>query len=121
MATQGLVATSSKTLDEVIGWEVNPQFTREAITILSGNVLPLGSVVQKNAAGKYIKFDGTGTALRILIEAVDASSSDVKATAVARQAIAIKSGLYFGTATTAQITTAIGILEGQGIVVRESV
>lgn len=73
--------------------EASGQRSREAITVLSGEVLSAGSVLGKiTASGKYVQYDDDGTddgrrtAAAVLYADVDASAGDVAATAIVRDA-----------------------------------
>lgn len=74
--------------------ELDPQFTRKTVTIASGaGVLKTGTVLGKvTASGKYVKHvngaaDGTQTAAAILLNVVDATSADVQAVVIIRDAV----------------------------------
>lgn len=105
--------------------EANDYRSRDEITIASGQgKLPPGTVLALNAAtGKYgawISGDATyGTASALLFQAVDATSADVKATGITRDAEAKKFLVAFaGAPNAAQKLAAYGQLQSKGIVVR---
>jgi hypothetical protein len=79
------VLTEGKHTGEYIVWEADPQFSRETATVLSGQVLVAGQVVQLDGAGKIIAADGLLNSADAVITApvgvmydnVDATDGDV--------------------------------------------
>jgi hypothetical protein len=69
-------------MGDVLKYEVNPNYTREVITLLQGMPYPVGSVLgQITASGKYALSpdtgaDGSETAAAVLLYAVDATAAD---------------------------------------------
>ena len=67
------------TMGDVLKYEVNPNFTRETVTLLAGTAYPVGSVLGRiTASGKYKLAtsggsDGAQTASAVLLYAVDAN------------------------------------------------
>lgn len=107
--------------------EGNGDISREAVTIVSGaGALLAGTVLGKiTASGKYKPYDddaadGTQTAVAILYADVDATSADVKATVIARNAEVWQERLVWGAAVTTagEKTNAYADLATLGIIVR---
>jgi hypothetical protein len=81
------------TLGDLLKYELNGNYCREAVTLKSGTNYSLGSVVGKiTASGKYrlspaaqvAGDEGAEKAVAVLIEAVDATAGDKTALIVAR-------------------------------------
>lgn len=76
------VLTQPPSMGDLLKYELNPNYTRESVTLLAGTNYPLGAVLGVvTASGKYTLSPATGTdgsevAVAVLIEAVDASSAD---------------------------------------------
>ena len=90
------------TLGDVLKYEVNPNFTRETITLLAGTAYPVGAVLgQITANEKYIQSpdtgaDGSEIASAVLLYAVDATDADATGIVIGRgPAIVSKSALVF--------------------------
>jgi hypothetical protein len=90
------------TLGDVLKYEVNPNFTRETITLLAGTAYPVGAVLgQITANEKYIQSpdtgaDGSESASAVLLYAVDATDADATGIVIGRgPAIVSKSALVF--------------------------
>ena len=117
------------TMGDVLKYEVNPNFTRETITLLAGTNYPVGAVLGRiTASGKYKLAtsggsDGAQTAAAVLLYAVDASATDAIGVVVARgPAIVSKSALVFDATVDDAPKTATkhGQLAALGIVPRET-
>ena len=55
------VLTEPPSMGDVLKYEVNPNYTREVITLLQGMPYPVGSVLGKiTASGKYTLSPATG-------------------------------------------------------------
>jgi hypothetical protein len=95
----------SPTLGDLLKYELNGSYCREAVTLKSGTSYALGSVLGKiTASGKYclspvaevVGDEGAETAVAVLIEAVDATAADRSGLVVARgPAIVSKAALVF--------------------------
>ena len=118
------------TMGDVLKYEVNPNYTREVVTLLQGMPYPVGSVLgQITASGKYKLAtsggaDGAQTATAVLLHAVDATLADASGIVIARgPSIVSRAGLaYDGTVDdSTKITTKIGQLAAVGIVARDGV
>jgi len=117
------------TTGDVLKYEVNPNYTRETVTLLQGMPYPVGSVLGRiTVNGKY-KFatsggtDGAQIATAVLLYAVDATLADATGIVVARgPAIVSRSALaYDGTVDdAAKITTKLGQLAAVGILPRDT-
>lgn len=78
-------------------------YSREEVTVVSGaGKLVSGTVLGKiTASGKYTPVtvaaaDGSQNAAGILLDPVDASTADVSAVIIARDAIVVQQGLVYG-------------------------
>ncbi len=124
------VLTEPPSTGDVLKYEVNPNYTREVITLLIGMPYPVGSVLGKiTASGKYTLSPATGTdgsqvASAVLLYAVDATLADATGIVVARgPAIVSRAGLAYeatvddGTKIAAKLTqlAAVGIIARDGV------
>ena len=118
------------TTGDVLKYEVNPNYTRETVTLLAGTAYPVGAVLGRiTASGKYKLAtsggsDGAQTATAVLLYAVDATLADAVGIVVARgPSIVSRAGLaYEGTVNdAAKITAKIGQLAAVGIIARDGV
>jgi hypothetical protein len=99
------VLTMSPTLGDLLKYELNASYCREAVTLKAGTDYALGSVLGKiTASGKYrlapaaevTGDEGADIAAAVLIEAVDATAGDRTGLVVARgPAIVSKAALVF--------------------------
>jgi hypothetical protein len=117
------------TTGDLLKYEVNPNFTRETVTLLAGTAYPVGAVLGRiTASGKYKLAtsggsDGAQTAAAVLLYAVDASETDGIGIALARGPAIVARGLLSFDATvddTAKIATKHGQLASLGIVPRDN-
>ena len=117
------------TIGDMLKYELNPNFTRETITLLAGTAYPVGAVLGKiTASGKYKLAtsggsDGAQTAAAVLLYAVDATEADATAIILARgPAIVSKAALVFDATVDdgAKIATKHGQLTALGIIPRDS-
>jgi len=124
------VLTEPPSMGDVLKYEVNPNYTREVITLLAGMPYPVGAVLGRiTASGKYKLAtsggtDGAQTATAVLLYAVDATSADAVGIVVARgPAIVSRAALAYDATVddAAKITTKIGQLAAVGIVARDGV
>ena len=124
------VLTEQPSMGDVLKYEVNPNYTREVITLLQGLPYPVGSVLGKiTASGKYTLSpatgaDGSQVASAVLLYAVDATLADATGIVVARgPTIVSRAGLAYratvddGTKITAKIAqlAAVGIIARDGV------
>jgi hypothetical protein len=124
------VLTEPPSMGDVLKYEVNPNYTREVVTLLAGSAYPVGAVLGRiTASGKYKLAtsggtDGAQTASAVLLYAVDATLADATGIVVARgPAIVSRAGLAYDATVddAAKITTKIGQLAAAGIVARDGV
>jgi hypothetical protein len=115
-------------LGDVLKYEAPNLYSREEITVAQGQNLALGSVVAKDTATNLIKVinpvatDGTQTAIGIVIDRVEASSSDIKAVIIARDALLADNSVVWPEGITEeQKLLAIQQLEATGIIIRKGV
>jgi hypothetical protein len=118
------------TTGDVLKYEVNPNFTRETVTLLTGTAYPVGSVLGRiTASGKYKLAthggtDGAQTATAVLLYAVDATLADAVGIVVVRgPSIVSRAGLAYEATVNdaAKITAKIGQLAAVGIIARDGV
>ncbi|RMD93351.1 MAG: head decoration protein [Alphaproteobacteria bacterium] len=121
--------TMNRTVGAFVKYEAPQNYSRDDITVVSGQNLVAGTVLGKiTASGKYTAWDpaavdGSETAVGVLVDDVDASSGDAAGVMIARHAIVVdKSGLVFaGSPTEAQKDTAVADLASVGILSRTTV
>jgi hypothetical protein len=113
----------------VLKYELNPNYTRETVTLLAGTSYPVGAVLGRiTASGKYKLAtsggsDGAQTATAVLLYAVDATLADAIGVVVARgPAIVSRAALAYDATVddAAKITTKIGQLANVGVVARDT-
>jgi len=124
------VLTQPPSMGDVLKYEVNPNYTREVITLAQGMPYPVGSVLGRiTASGKYKLAtsggaDGAETAIAVLLYAVDATLADAVGIVVARgPSIVSRAALAYDATVddAAKITTKIGQLAAVGIIARDGV
>lgn len=117
------------TMGDVLKYEVNPNFTRETVTLLAGTAYPLGAVLGRiTASGKYKLAtsggsDGAQTAAAVLLIAVDATGADAIGVVLMRgPAIVSKAALVFDATVddAPKTATKLGQLTALGIVPRDT-
>lgn len=123
------VLTQPPSMGDVLKYELNPNFTRETITLLAGTAYPVGAILGRiTASGKYKLAtsggsDGAQTAAAVLIYAVDATAADASGLVVMRgPAIISKAALVFDATVddAAKTITKHGQLTALGIVPRDT-
>lgn len=105
------------------------QYSRDDITVISGQNLAAGAVLGKiTASGKYTSYstagaDGSQNAAGVLLNAVNATSGDTAGVAIVRHAVLAKEGLIWNANVTTQghKDTAYAALKALGIVSRTAV
>lgn len=119
--------TQGPTQSDVIKWEQEHDYSRQTVTIASGQNLSLGAVVGKiTASGKYAVLnvggiDGTAAAAGVTIAAYDASLADKAGVVIVRDAIVDPACLVWPAGITApQKATALAELEALGIISRNA-
>lgn len=96
------VLTQPPTMGDVLKYELNPNFTRETVTLLAGTNYPVGAVLGRITASGKMKLstatgtDGAQTAAAVLLYATDATAADQNAVVIVRgPAIVSKAALVF--------------------------
>ena len=116
-------------MGDILKYEVNPNYTRDTVTLLEGMPYPVGSVLGRiTASGKYKLAtsggsDGAQTASAVLLYAVDATLADATGIVLARgPAIVSRAALAYDATVDdgAKITTKIGQLAAAGIIARNT-
>ena len=117
--------TESTKVGDIVRWEPEKNYSREVVTIASGQNLSIGTVLGKvTATGKYkqIDFDatdGSEKAAGILLQDVDASAADAEGVTLVRDSIVITTDLVWPDgATEAQKSQALSELKALGIITR---
>ncbi|MDP3261790.1 MAG: head decoration protein [Tabrizicola sp.] len=122
------VLTQPPSTGDVLKYEVNPNYTRETVTLLMGLPYPVGAVLGKiTASGKYKLAtsggtDGAQTASAVLLYPVDATLADAVGIVVARgPSIISRAALAYDVTVddSAKITTKLGQLAAVGIIARD--
>lgn len=123
------VLTQPPSMGDALKYELNPNYTRETITLLAGTDYPVGSVLGRvTVHGKYTLAshggsDGAETAAGVLLYPVDARLSDAIGVVIARgPAILSRAALVYDGSVddSTKITAKIAELETLGILVRDS-
>ena len=123
------VLTQPPTMGDVLKYELNPNFTRETVTLLAGTNYPVGAVLGRiTASGKYKLAtsggtDGAQNAAAVLLYATDASDADKEAVVIVRgPAIVSKAALVFDASVddAAKTATKHAQLAALGIIPREA-
>ena len=96
------VLTQPPTMGDVLKYELNPNFTRETVTLLAGTNYPVGAVLGRITASGKMKLstatgtDGAQNAAAVLLYDVDATAADASALVIVRgPAIVSKAALVF--------------------------
>ena len=123
------VLTQPPTMGDVLKYEINPNFTRETVTLLAGTNYPVGAVLGRITASGKLKLstatgtDGAQNAAAILLYAVDAAAADATGIVVVRgPAIISKSALVFDASVddTAKTAAKHAQLTALGIIPRDT-
>ena len=124
------VLTEPPRMGDTLKYELDPNYTREVVTLLAGTAYPVGAVLGKiTASGKYTLSPATGAdgaqvATAVLLYAVDATLADAIGIVLARgPAIVSRAGLAYDATVDDgdKITTKIGQLAASGIIARDGV
>jgi hypothetical protein len=124
------VLTEQPSMGDVLKYEVNPNYTREVVTLLAGMPYPVGSVLGKiTASGKYTLSpatgaDGSQTAVSVLLYPVNATLADAVGIVVTRgPAIVSRAALVYEATVNdaAKIAAKITQLAAVGIIARDGV
>lgn len=96
------VLTQPPTMGDVLKYELNPNFTRETVTLVAGTNYPVGAVLGRITASGKMKLstatgtDGAQNATAVLLYDVDATAADATGIVVVRgPAIVSKAALVF--------------------------
>lgn len=124
------VLTQPPGMGDILKYEVNPNYTRETVTLLAGMPYPVGSVLGKITASGTYKLatsggtDGAQTATAVLLYPVEATLADATGIVLVRgPAIVSRAGLAYDATVddAAKITTKLGQLAAVGIIPRDGV
>ena len=122
------VAIEPNNLGDLLKFEAPSLYSREEITVAQGQNLTLGTLVGQESETDLIKAlnpaatDGTQNALGALIADAIASSANIKAVIVTRDAILADHAVIWPTTITLeQKTAAIKQLEARGVIIRKGV
>ncbi|MDE2428421.1 MAG: head decoration protein [Burkholderiales bacterium] len=123
------MTTMAKELTSVVLYEEELAFSRDTLTLKSGNSVAIGTVLGIiTASGKVVAYapgasDGSQNAACVALETVDATAADKPIQVLARHGIVGKDGLAWGAAVTTQNhkDTAYAALKALGILARTSV
>ena len=123
------VLTQPPTMGDVLKYELNPNFTRESVTLLAGTNYPVGAVLGRITANGKHKLatsggsDGAQMAAAVLLYAVDATGADAIGVVIVRgPAIISKGTLVFDPTVddAAKTATKHGQLAALGIIPRDT-
>lgn len=123
------VLTQPPSMGDLLKYELNPNYTRESVTLLAGTDYPLGAVLGVvTASGKYTLSPASGTdgsevAAAVLLEAVDASAADATGLVIVRgPALLSKAQLTVDASVdnAAKLATKHGQLVALGLVPRDA-
>jgi len=113
-------------LGDWLKFEEDNNYSRDEVTVASGQNLAAGTVVGViTASGKVTQLapgasDGSQNAAGVLLNAVDASTGDKPGVIIARHAVCSDKGLVWPASITGpQKATAISQLKALGVLVRE--
>jgi len=113
-------------LGDWLKFEEDNNYSRDEVTVASGQNLAAGTVVGViTASGKVTQLapgasDGSQNAAGVLLNAVDASTGDKPGVIIARHAVCSDKGLVWpASITDPQKSTAISQLKALGVLVRE--
>ena len=119
------VFTEGNYLGDVLFYEGPLHYSRDIVTVLSGQNLALGTIVGIVTASGKVKIlapaasDGSQTAVGMMALSCDASLADTTSIAITRHAILKETSLVWPAGITApQKATAIAQLKAAGILIR---
>ncbi len=121
--------TNDLTLGDVLKYEEENLYSRDQVTVVSGQNLKLGTVIGRVSATQKVKAldpsatDGSEVAAGVVLQSIDASAAEKNnGLIVSRQAIVADHALIWpAVITTEEKTAAIAQLEAIGILVRQGV
>ena len=124
------VLTQPPRMGDTLKYELDPNYTREVVTLLAGTAYPTGAVLGKiTASGKYTLSpatgaDGSQTAVAVLLYPVNATLADAVGIVVTRgPAIVSRAALAYEATVNdaAKIAAKITQLATVGIIARDGV
>ena len=121
--------TNDLTLGDLLKYEEENLYSRDQVTVVSGQNLKLGTVIGRVSATQKVKAldpsatDGSEVAAGVMLQSIDASAAEkTNGLIVSRQAIVADHALVWPVAiTTEEKTAAIAQLEAIGVLVRQGV
>ncbi|MEY4755350.1 MAG: hypothetical protein RJA34_248 [Pseudomonadota bacterium] len=121
--------TNDLTLGDLLKYEEENLYSRNQVTVVSGQNLKLGTVIGRVSATQKVKAldpsatDGSEVAAGVVLQSIDASAAEkTNGLIVSRQAIVADHALVWPVAiTTEEKTAAIAQLEAIGVLVRQGV
>lgn len=123
------VLTQPPTMGDVLKYELNPNYTRETVTLLAGANYPVGAVLGRITASGKMKLstatgtDGAQNAAAVLLYDVNATAADATGIVVLRgPAIVSKAALVFDASVDDAAKTAVkhAQLTALGIIPRDA-
>ena len=117
--------TEPNNLGDLLKFEQDALYSRDEVTVATGQDLALGAVVGRNSSSEIVAIDpsatdGTEIAIGVMAETVEATAATTPAVIIARHALVAQPALVWPSGiTAAQIATALSQLEQRGIVARE--
>ncbi|MGS4947779.1 head decoration protein [Meridianimarinicoccus sp. RP-17] len=123
------VLTQPPTIGDVLKFEVNPNYTRETVTLAGGTAYPVGAVLGRvSASGAYTLSpdtgaDGSEAAAAVLLYAVDATLADAVGIVVVRGPVIVsRAALAYDASVddSTKIAAKLGQLVDLGILPRDS-
>ena len=121
--------TNDLTLGDLLKYEEENLYSRDQVTVVSGQNLKLGTVIGRVSATQKVKAldpsatDGSEVAAGVVLQSIDASSAErTNGLIDSRQAIVADHALIWPSAITSEEkTAAIAQLEAIGVLVRQGV
>jgi len=121
--------TNDLTLGDLLKYEEENLYSRDQVTVVSGQNLKLGTVIGRVSATQKVKAldpsatDGSEVAAGVVLQSIDASAAEkTNGLIVSREAIVADHALVWPVAiTTEEKTAAIAQLEAIGVLVRQGV
>ena len=116
--------TLAPTTADLVLFEVAPIWSRDKVLIGAGALVPMGTVLAKDASGEYnpVDFagaDGAEVAVAVACETVDASAAAKKGSVMRRGCVLDTTSLVWpASATDVQKAGAIASLNALGILIR---
>ncbi len=106
-------------LSDLLIFEINTEYSREAITLTSSDaVMPMGTVLAQGSSGAYAPFTGAEgqTASAVLVKTVPAKATN--AVALVRGAVLNGEALEWGSTSEANKTLGLASLKTATVIVR---